>query len=107
MTDKLITANHLANGLVVFLTAKGGWSYKLADARVIPEVELEAALAIAKSQHEAGIVVDPYEIEATVDTDGLPVPVRLRERIRAAGGPTVTYGEAEIAARAALSKHAG
>jgi hypothetical protein len=106
MTDKLITANHLADGLVVFLTAAGGWSYKLADARIVGPDELDAALALARGQHEAGIVVDPYEIEATVE-DGVPVPVRLRERIRAAGGPTVTYGEAEIAARAALSKHAG
>jgi len=106
MTDKLITANHLGDGLVVFLTAQGGWSYKLADARVISDAELEAALALAKSQHEAGIVVDPYEIEATV-VEGIPVPVRLREKIRAAGGPTVTYGEAEIAERAATLKHAG
>ncbi|MCX5518150.1 DUF2849 domain-containing protein [Kaistia defluvii] len=106
MTDKLITANHLGDGLVVFLTAEGGWSYKLADARVIADAELEPALALAKAQHEAGIVVDPYEIEATV-VGGIPVPVRLRERIRAAGGPTVTYGEAEIAERAATLKHAG
>jgi len=106
MTDKLITANHLGDGLVVFLTAEGGWSYKLADARVISDAELEAALVLAKSQHEAGIVVDPYEIEATL-VEGIPVPVRLRERIRAAGGPTVTYGEAEIAERAATLKHAG
>ena len=106
MTDKLITANHLGDGLVVFLTADDGWSYKLADARVIPDAELEAALALAKSQHEAGIVVDPYEIEATV-VEGIPVPVRLRERIRAAGGPTVTYGEAEIAERAATLNQAG
>lgn len=107
MTAKLITANHLADGLVVFLTADGGWSYRLADARVIADAELDAALAHAKAQHEARIVVDPYEIEATIEADGLPVPVRLRERIRAAGGPTVTYGEAEIAERAALLNLAG
>lgn len=106
MTDKLITANHLADGLVVFLTAAGGWSYRLADARVIPDAELDDALAHAKAQHEAQIVVDPYEIEATVE-GGLPVPVRLRERIRAAGGPTVAYGEAEIAERAVLLNQAG
>lgn len=107
MTAKLITANHLADGLVVFLTADGGWSYRLADARVIADAELDEALRYAKAQHEALIVVDPYEIEATVDADGLPVPVRLRERIRAAGGPTVTYGEAELAERAALLNQAG
>ena len=106
MTAKLITANHLADGLVVLLTADGGWSYRLADARVIADAELDEALRYAKAQHEALIVVDPYEIEATVE-NGLPVPVRLRERIRAAGGPTVTYGEAELAERAALLNQAG
>ena len=28
-------------------------------------------------------------------TDGVPVPVRFREKIRADKGPTIPYGEAE------------
>jgi len=102
MSDSIITANDLGNGLVVFLTADGGWSQRLADARVVGPDALPEAVAYGKAQHDARIVVEPYDIEVTVE-NGIPVPVRLRERIRAAG-PTVAYGEAEIAERAALSK---
>ncbi|HWJ75846.1 MAG TPA: DUF2849 domain-containing protein [Kaistia sp.] len=102
MSDSIITANDLGNGLVVFLTADGGWSQRLADARVVGPDALAEAVAYGKAQHDARIVVEPYDIEVTVE-NGIPVPVRLRERIRAAG-PTVAYGEAEIAERAALSK---
>jgi sulfite reductase (NADPH) hemoprotein beta-component len=105
MTDKLITANSLGDGLVVFLTPDGGWSRDIAEARVIGPAEIDAALAYGKAQHDARIVVEPYEIETTVE-DGIPVPVRLRERIRAVG-PTVAYGEAELAERAAASKLSG
>ncbi|MBZ9936094.1 DUF2849 domain-containing protein [Mesorhizobium sp. BR1-1-16] len=102
MSDSIITANDLGNGLVVFLKADGGWSQRLADARVVGPDALPEAVAYGKAQHDARIVVEPYDIEVTVE-NGVPVPVRLRERIRAAG-PTVAYGEAEIAERAALSK---
>ncbi|SHE97408.1 Protein of unknown function [Kaistia soli DSM 19436] len=102
MSDSIITANDLGNGLVVFLTADGGWSQRLADARVVGPDALPEAVAYGKAQHDARIVVEPYDIEVTLE-NGVPVPVRLRERIRAAG-PTVAYGEAEIAERAALSK---
>ncbi|MCX5495915.1 DUF2849 domain-containing protein [Kaistia dalseonensis] len=105
MTDKLITANNLGDGLVVFLTRDGGWTTDIAQARVIGPSEIDAALVYAKAQHDARIVIEPYEIETTVE-DGVPVPVRLRERIRAAG-PTVAYGEAELLERAAASKHPG
>lgn len=98
MTQKIITANNLGDGLVVFLTATGGWSTDIAAARIIGSGELDAALAYGKAQHDARIVIEPYEIDVEL-TDGVPVPQRLRERIRAAKGPTVAYGEAELAAR--------
>ena len=96
----VITANALGDGLVVFLTADGGWSNDIAEARVVGPDALAEALAYGKAQHDARIVVEPYEIEVTEEA-GVPVPVRLRERIRAERGPTVAYGAAEIAARAA------
>jgi len=98
MAETVITANRLSDGLVVFLDAEGGWQTDIAKARVIPAPEIADALAYAKTQHDARVVVEPYEIDVSVE-NGVPVPVRLRERIRAAG-PTVAYGEAEIAARA-------
>jgi hypothetical protein len=91
---KAITGNRLGDGLVVFLDDKGGWSLSIADARLVADgPELDAATAYAKAQHDARIVVEPYPIDVEV-IDGKPVPVRIRERIRAEG-PTVPYGEAE------------
>ncbi len=42
------------------------------------------------------MVLEAYPIDVDVK-DGVPVPARLRERIRADRGPTVVYGEAERA----------
>ena len=93
---KAITANRLSDGLVVFLDDAGAWSVAIADARLVGDgPDLDAANAYAKSQHDARIVVEPYPIDVEI-VDGRPVPVRLRERIRAEG-PTVVYGDAERA----------
>jgi hypothetical protein len=94
---KVITANDLRDGLVVFLDAQGGWVHDIAGARVVEDgPDLESANAYAKAQHDARIVVEPYPIDVQV-TDGVPVPTRLRERIRAERGPTIVYGEDEVA----------
>jgi sulfite reductase (NADPH) hemoprotein beta-component len=94
---KVITANDLRDGLVVFLDHDGGWTHDIALARVVEDgPDLDSANAYAKAQHDARIVVEPYPIDVTV-TGGVPVPVRYREKIRADKGPTVPYGEAERA----------
>jgi len=94
---KVITANDLRDGLVVFLDQDGGWTHAIAQARVVEDgADLEQANAYAQGQHDARIVVEPYPVDVTV-TGGVPVPVRLRERIRAERGPTIVYGEDEVA----------
>ena len=94
---KVITANDLGDGLVVFLDQDGGWTHEIALARVVEDgPDLEGAVAYAKAQHDARVVVEPYPIDVTV-IDGVPVPVRFREKIRADRGPTIVYGEAEVA----------
>jgi len=94
---KVITANDLLTGLVVFLDAKGGWAVDIAGARILADgSDLDGALAYANAQNDARIVIDPYPIDVTVD-GGAPVPVRFREKIRADRGPTIAYGEDEVA----------
>ncbi len=94
---KVITANDLRDGLVVFLTSEGGWTHDVALSRVVEDgADLEAATAYAKAQHDARIVVEPYPIDVTV-TNGVPIPQRFREKIRADKGPTIVYGDAEVA----------
>jgi len=94
---KVITANDLRNGLVVFLDQDGGWTRDIAAARVAEDgPDLDSAVAAGKAAHDARIVVEPYPIDVDVK-DGVPVPSRLRERIRAERGPTIVYGDAERA----------
>src|SRR4051812_43357635 len=94
---KAITANRLDDGRVVFLDDVGGWVPTVVEALLVCDgPEFDQANAYAKAQHDARIVVEPYAIDIEI-VDGLPVPARIRERIRAQG-PTVRYGEAEYAA---------
>jgi Protein of unknown function (DUF2849) len=94
---KVITANDLGDGLVVFLDHDGGWTHLVAEARVVEDgPDLDGAMAYAKQQHDARVVVEPYPIDVTV-TGGVPIPQRLREKIRADRGPTIVYGEDEVA----------
>jgi hypothetical protein len=103
--QKAITANLLSDGRVVFLDEAGGWVLNLDAARLVADgLELDAATAYAKAQHDARIVVEPYPIDVDI-IDGKPVAVRLRERIRAEG-PTVQYGEAEFASLNRQARHA-
>ncbi|TIO08557.1 DUF2849 domain-containing protein [Mesorhizobium sp.] len=81
---KVLTANRLADGEAVWY-ANGGWAEiidnaDLADDKAT-EDRLEAIGATALANNE---VVDVNLIDVTV-ANGVVVPVRLREKIRAAG----------------------
>jgi hypothetical protein len=87
MAIEIITGNSLAEGLVVFQT-KSGWSLSIEEAELIETKEaVEAAMARANADAAANRVVEPYAIEVTREAGGL-IPVRLREKIRAAGPTT-------------------
>jgi hypothetical protein len=94
---KVITANDLRTGAVVFLRQEGDWTVDIAEARVVQDgPELDEAVAHGAAQERARVVVEAYPIEVEL-TEGVPLPVRLRERIRAERGPTIVYGETERA----------
>ena len=89
---KVITANRLSDGLVVYLSGLG-WETKIAKAAVLSASDaLEAGLDSARRAIANREVVDVNAIDVALGESRLPVPVRLRERIRAFG-PTVPYGE--------------
>jgi hypothetical protein len=93
---KIITANRLGDGRVVFLDVDGGWTMELVQAHSFSDgPDLDAANAYAAEQHRLRIVVEPYAVDVDVK-EGVPMPVRLRERIRA-DGPTIEYGYEERA----------
>ena len=87
MADRIVTANRLSDGLVVYLNG-AGWSERIDDARVArAEEDAAVLLAQAEAPGQALRVVDPYLIEVTRD-GAVSRPVSNREAIRALG-PTV------------------
>ncbi len=85
MALKVVTANRLNDGDVVYLTAHGDWSAWLDDSGPAETPEHEAALLERAEQavHER-LVVDPYLMPVARDAGQLR-PLSQREIIRAAG----------------------
>jgi hypothetical protein len=89
---KVISANRLGDGAVVYLTCRDGgfsWCNAIAQASVFDEEHLATAQAFAREEIARNRVVEPYEVEIT----GHNEPITEREKIRA-GGPSVAYGDA-------------
>ena len=80
----ILTGNELISGATVYLDGQGNWIEDLQAARLFSKedkAELDGAVAATK----AGGRVISLEIEEVEQADGVIVPKRLRERIRAAG----------------------
>jgi len=93
----VIIANDLANGLVVFQTADG-WTLDIDRAEIVEGKDaVEDALRRAGRAAAANLVVEPTAIEVRREGAGL-MPVKLRERIRAAGPTTGNSKKADAAA---------
>ena len=92
----VITANRLADGLVVFRTGDGRWRRTIAAAELVDdEAAVDTALECALADARANRVVDPYAVKVVVPAAGQdPVPTRLRERIRT-NGPTTGHSVAK------------
>jgi hypothetical protein len=82
---KMITANRLTDGRVLYWTAAQGWTPNIGDAAQLDDVNAESELALALKD-EATEVAGPYLIEAA---DGRPAGrERLKETIRLEGPTT-------------------
>jgi hypothetical protein len=81
---EVITANRLTDGVVVF-QAVDGWSEDFNRAAVLADPQAAAqALARARRDEEANLVVDAYAVPVE-ERNGHFAPKALREAIRAAG----------------------
>ncbi len=88
MTNQVISANRLDDGIVVYLTANGDWSERLVQAQAIDgEEQGEAALDVAFGAVKTCLVVDPYLIE--IDDSGAERRPTLNRELIRAKGPTV------------------
>ena len=82
---KILTANRLTDGEAVGFATDGAWAESIGPSELAGDKEGEARLeAIGKAAYDNNEVVDVNLIDVEV-IDGEIVPLRLRERIRAAG----------------------
>ena len=90
MNRKLLTAQRLDDGAVVYFTDGGRWSNRLMDAHLsADDKQADEFLATASAGNE-GLIVDAYVMDVTL-RDGVIEPLRMREKIRAMG-PTTPMG---------------
>ncbi len=88
MTTHILTANHLAEGHVVFLGENGIWvsnaNHAVRASSPEDKTRLDQSGSAAKA---ASLVIEPYlvEVEANENTN---IPIKTRERMRTLG-PTV------------------
>ena len=80
----VFTANRLRDGRVVWLGAEGSWVEELAAARVFPAAAAAEGLALAQQGERQQQVVGVYGVEMRQTANG-PEPLKVRERLRAAG----------------------
>ncbi len=98
---RILTANRLIDGRVVFRDAGGRWVEAFDAAVPFATAETEAVLAAAEADVAARLIVGPYAVEV-IEVEGGREPKAMREKIRVSG-PT---SGSEAAARLALSRAA-
>jgi hypothetical protein len=91
-TPKVVTANALLEGDVIYQT-DSGWSRSLSDAEVLTD-EAVAEVRLIDAMQQTGEIVGAYLAEVTL-THGLPEPTHFREDFRATGPSNYAHGKQE------------
>jgi hypothetical protein len=91
ISTQVVTANHLIEGDVIYLTADDQWSRHLFEAELIDD-EAHAAIRLLDAQAQPHIAVGPYLAEAKAGPDG-PEPVHFREAFRTRGPSNHNHGK--------------
>lgn len=94
-TTKVVTANALLEGDVVYQTADDRWSRHLSDAELIDDEAL-AKLRLAQAEGQPELVVGAYLADAKPSENG-PQPTHFREEFRRTGPSNYHHGkQAEV-----------
>lgn len=92
-TGKVVTANDLRGGEVVYLTADDRWSTDLREAEVLADEAL-AQMRLLGALQRSGDVVGAYLADVRQGPDG-PEPAHFREAFRARGPSNYPHGKQE------------
>ncbi len=90
-TPKVVTASHLLDGDVIYLTAEDTWSRRLEEAEVI-EDEAHAQLRLLDAESQADVVVGAYLADVAIGATG-PEPTHFRETFRRTGPSNYFHGK--------------
>lgn len=90
-TPKVVTANDLLEGDVVYLTADDRWSRLHHEAELI-EDEAHAQLRLLHGAAQRNIVVGAYLADAKAGPNG-PEPTHFREAFRTRGPSNYAHGK--------------
>jgi hypothetical protein len=93
-TPKVVTANDLLVGDVIYQTATG-WCRELVDAEILTD-EAVANQRLADGSQQINEVVGVYLIDVAVE-DGIPTTTHFREAFRAKGPSNYAHGKREVA----------
>jgi Protein of unknown function (DUF2849) len=90
-TPKVVTANRLREGDVVYLTADDRWSVQHHDAELIDD-EAHAQLRLLFANGQKLLVVGAYLADAKPGVHG-PEPTHFREEFRTRGPSNYNHGK--------------
>jgi hypothetical protein len=90
-TPKVITANLLREGDVVYLTELDAWSPHHTEAELI-EDEAHAAIRLLDAERQGHLIVGAYLADARRGPEG-PEPVHFREAFRTRGPSNYPHGK--------------
>ncbi|MEM7644973.1 MAG: DUF2849 domain-containing protein [Pseudomonadota bacterium] len=90
-TPKVVTANLLREGDVVYLAADDAWVPRHQDAELI-EDDAHAQIRLLDAERQPDLVVGPYLADAKPGPNG-PEPVHFREEFRTRGPSNYAHGK--------------
>ncbi len=86
---RMVIANRLRDGLVVFFERPGSWVENIEAGTLLDDGAADAALTSALADEQRCLVIDPNLIDVAV-VDGSLRPTAIREAIRAFGPSEAT-----------------
>ena len=90
-TPKVVTANALIEGDVIYLTEDGTWTRELSKAALLTD-EADAQLRLLEAEQQPGEAVGPYLADAISGPFG-PEPTHFREEFRRTGPSNYFHGK--------------
>lgn len=92
-TPKVVTANDLLIGDVIYQTVDDSWTRDLAQAEILTD-EPDAQLRLLHAERQRDRLVGAYLADVTQGPDG-PLPAHFREAFRAKGPSNHNHGKQE------------